>query len=96
MQDAAYIFNSDCQLVSEVKLSPSEKYVVGRSSNCNLYIQDHKLSKEQCALYSENQKWVLADLNSTNGTWQDLGAETEVTDKKIVKYNHTLMQFEFN
>jgi pSer/pThr/pTyr-binding forkhead associated (FHA) protein len=43
--------------------------VVGRAMGSDLWIDDHRLSRQHCKLEPHGKRWVLRDLNSTNGTF---------------------------
>jgi FHA domain-containing protein len=43
--------------------------VVGRALGSDLWIDDHKLSRQHCKIEPHGKRWVLRDLNSTNGTF---------------------------
>jgi len=51
----------------EVELSINE-VIIGRDEDCNLPLNDSKVSRHHAKLYCENGVWHLADLDSANGT----------------------------
>jgi MoxR-like ATPase len=51
----------------EVELSINE-VIIGRDEECNLPLNDSKVSRRHAKLYFENGVWNLADLDSANGT----------------------------
>jgi MoxR-like ATPase len=51
----------------EVELSINE-VIIGRDEECNLPLNDSKVSRRHAKLYCENGVWHLADLDSANGT----------------------------
>ena len=51
----------------EVELSINE-VIIGRDEECNLPLNDSKVSRRHAKLYCENEVWHLADLDSANGT----------------------------
>ncbi|CAG9321255.1 unnamed protein product [Blepharisma stoltei] len=71
---------------------------IGRTPNCEIQIDDTLISKIQCTIYYEDEKWILADGDleihklSTNGTWLYLNESFEIYDGMVFKSNHTLFQ----
>mgnify|MGYP000602898031 CR=1 FL=1 len=43
--------------------------LIGRRANCNVCLQDDRLSGEHAQLHYENGHWFVYDLSSSNGTW---------------------------
>jgi pSer/pThr/pTyr-binding forkhead associated (FHA) protein len=54
----------------EVEL-PSEQLTIGRSSESGLVIRDDYTSTHHAKLMLWNDRWVIQDLDSTNGTFLD-------------------------
>lgn len=48
-----------------------ESNMFGRSSSCGVWIDEPNVSRQHCKLQQDGAKWVLIDLDSTNGTWLD-------------------------
>src|SRR2546423_15045606 len=42
---------------------------MGRSLQCDLWLNDPALSREHCRIEQVDQRWFLVDLNSRNGTF---------------------------
>ena len=42
--------------------------VIGRALGCELWLDDGRLSRRHCKVHRENDRWVVTDLGSTNGT----------------------------
>ena len=43
--------------------------IIGRSSKCNISVDDQKCSGKHCKLYTQNKKFYVKDLDSKNGTF---------------------------
>ena len=43
--------------------------MIGRSSGCQLVLADHTVSRRHAELFTEDGRWLLRDLDSSNGTW---------------------------
>jgi predicted component of type VI protein secretion system len=43
--------------------------VVGRAMGCEVWLDDRRLSRQHCRIEPRESKWVLRDLDSTNGTF---------------------------
>jgi hypothetical protein len=43
--------------------------VIGRSSSCELVLADDTVSRRHAELFTEDGRWLLRDLDSSNGTW---------------------------
>lgn len=71
--------------------------VIGRGSNCDVCLQDDRLSGQHARLQYENGSWVVYDLNSSNGTWvnqrQLTGAYTLQPGDRL-GVGKTVMRFE--
>ena len=50
---------------------PSEQLTIGRSSESGLVIRDDYTSTHHAKLMLWNDRWVIQDLDSTNGTFLD-------------------------
>ncbi len=55
-------------LGKQLGLEPDADYVIGRSNNCSLVLNDGKVSRLHCRIESHGEEFVLTDLNSANGT----------------------------
>jgi hypothetical protein len=45
------------------------RLVIGRSSGCQLVLTDDTVSRRHAELFTEEGRWLLRDLDSSNGTW---------------------------
>lgn len=50
------------------KLSDGE-YVIGRRSDCQIFVPDMRVSRQHARLWREGEGWTLEDLGSNNGTF---------------------------
>jgi len=55
---------------SEVKLSEDKELIIGRSSSCDLILEDANISRNHCKIYyiPEEKSFILSDLGASNGT----------------------------
>ena len=78
----------------EVELSINE-IIIGRDEECNLPLNDSKVSRRHAKLYCENEIWHLADLDSANGTTLNNQAATVsiLQDNDVVSIGATTFIF---
>jgi len=72
----------------EISVSTSSKFIIGRSSECQLRPASQAISKKHCALEVRDGKCYVEDLGSTNGTFvnnEQLQGEREVHDGDSLK-----------
>ena len=50
------------------KLSDGE-YVIGRRSDCQIFVPDMRVSRQHARLWKQNDSWSVEDLGSNNGTF---------------------------
>jgi serine phosphatase RsbU (regulator of sigma subunit)/pSer/pThr/pTyr-binding forkhead associated (FHA) protein len=50
------------------KLADGE-YVIGRRSDCQIFVPDMRVSRQHARLWRDNEAWSLEDLGSNNGTF---------------------------
>jgi len=50
------------------KLADGE-YVIGRRSDCQIFVPDMRVSRQHARLWKEGEGWTLEDLGSNNGTF---------------------------
>jgi sigma-B regulation protein RsbU (phosphoserine phosphatase) len=50
------------------KLDDGE-YVIGRRSDCQIFVPDMRVSRQHARLWKDNEGWTLEDLGSNNGTF---------------------------
>ena len=81
-------------------ISHRKKMVIGRHSGCDIYIKDPSISKKHLLIYvdEENNKVVIEDQNSTNGTIvNDKKVEAQksikLTDNSKIKMGNIVIKF---
>lgn len=47
----------------------SEHFLIGRSTCCDLLLEDRAVSRRHAELFFREGRWILIDLDSTNGTY---------------------------
>ncbi|GAB3206270.1 FHA domain-containing protein FhaB/FipA [Marinactinospora thermotolerans] len=52
-----------------LNLSASQPIVIGRAKDATLVINDDYASGRHARIYSDNGRWIVEDLGSTNGTY---------------------------
>lgn len=75
--------------------TPDEPAVIGRSSD-QIQLTDHSASRQHAEIRPANGSWMLADLNSSNGTYlngQRIVAPAELKHGDQIKVGSTLLVF---
>ena len=73
-----------------------EKYTLGRSETCYIFIDHEKLSKMHCSFLFDNKlrQWVIRDgvdlRSSTNGTWIYMSQETKIENNMTLKLSEVI------
>lgn len=62
-------------------LTPGEKYILGRSDQADIYVDDRKASRKHAQLQFINSLWVVTDNKSTNGLYLD-GVKIQTSELK--------------
>jgi pSer/pThr/pTyr-binding forkhead associated (FHA) protein len=52
-----------------IKTKLSDHSVMGRAMGCELWLDDPKLSRRHFAIERDGERWMLTDLDSSNGTY---------------------------
>ncbi len=52
-----------------IVLESGRSYVLGRDESCDIFIDSAKISRAHLRLTFQNNKWVVTDLDTTNGTF---------------------------
>jgi serine phosphatase RsbU (regulator of sigma subunit)/pSer/pThr/pTyr-binding forkhead associated (FHA) protein len=47
----------------------AEEYVIGRRSDCQIFVPDMRVSRQHARLKKDGEAWALEDLGSNNGTY---------------------------
>lgn len=66
------VLNDENTLYFDVKQfypMTSEIIIIGRSSDCNIHIDDFYMSAHHTRIWYEDEEWHIEDMNSTNGTY---------------------------
>jgi hypothetical protein len=73
-----------------------EPVTIGRSAEANLQIADTLISRVHCVIRADDDKFVIHDLNSRNGTWVNGAKIKQVTLQlgDIIKVGDTWLTFE--
>ena len=75
------------------KLEDGE-YVIGRRSDCQIFVPDMRVSRQHARLYKEGEGWALEDLGSNNGTFINgvkvQGSTTLRNDDEILIANNRI------
>ena len=84
----------------KLSFSPKQSpFIIGRSPECQVIIDDSLLSRFHCSVEFRNDKWYIYDgvknsdgkiKNSTNGSWKYAFEDTEIVDGLTFKANHNL------
>jgi cytochrome P450 / NADPH-cytochrome P450 reductase len=72
-------------------LSPGPTYLVGRDPECDIVINDARVSWRHAALSLRAGRWVLADNGSTNGTFAESRRVDliEITAPTLIRLGHS-------
>jgi diguanylate cyclase (GGDEF)-like protein len=79
-----------------VELQLSGTYIIGRSSDCQLRIDDPTVSGKHARIFEKNGIFYIEDLDSTNGTFLDhnrMTASCELTGGEMVNFGNVLVKF---
>lgn len=74
-----------------------ETAVVGRSSQADIQLWDHAVSRQHCRLEREGGTYILTDLGSLNGTyvnWQRV-TRLPLADRDRIQVGNSLLQFAY-
>ncbi len=64
----SFLINSKTK---EKVLISARKFIIGRSDDCDLTIDDDNISRIHCSINDSDASFILEDLDSTNGTFVD-------------------------
>ncbi|MDA3850767.1 MAG: GGDEF domain-containing protein, partial [Spirochaetaceae bacterium] len=53
------------------EISPNSSYTIGRSKDCDIVLQDHRVSRVHAQLIGQKDSFLLVDKDSTNGSWME-------------------------
>ena len=82
-----------------LSFSPKQSpFIIGRSQECDIIIEDNMLSRFHCSIEFRDDKWFITDgyidnnniKKSTNGTWIFALEDTLISNGTIFKANNNL------
>jgi HD-GYP domain-containing protein (c-di-GMP phosphodiesterase class II)/pSer/pThr/pTyr-binding forkhead associated (FHA) protein len=65
----AFVIRSGAEAGRTVTVAPGQTVTVGRLTSCEVPIEDEAASRRHCALHGRDDRCVVADLQSANGTF---------------------------
>ncbi len=66
---ASLVFLAGPNAGRRYKLREPGEYILGRRSDCQIFIPDMRVSRQHARIHDERGQWVLEDLGSNNGTY---------------------------
>lgn len=86
------IFNENKEFHPIILGKNKNVYLIGRSKDSDIIIEDDFLSKINCFLYNNNSNWNIQDgdqngIKSTNGTWLYASEDFEIFDDMVFRSN---------
>ena len=75
---------------TETHLLSKPEMLLGSGQNCDIFIDDHSVSKRHLKILEEEGKWFVMDQGSTNGTYIDeerliQGKKTQILPEELVR-----------
>ena len=91
----------------KLSFNPNQSpFIIGRSTDCDVIIDDNMLSRFHCTIKYMENKWFINDgifdknknemKISTNGSWKYAFEDTAITDGMTFKANHNLFICSFS
>ncbi|MCG2680256.1 MAG: FHA domain-containing protein [Kiritimatiellae bacterium] len=73
-----------------------ERIVLGRHPNCDIILNDGAASSQHCYVARRGNRYILHDLNSTNGTQLNFQrvTEAELQPKQVIQVGATELMFD--
>jgi sigma-B regulation protein RsbU (phosphoserine phosphatase) len=68
-QHTSLIFLAGPNAGRRYKLREQGDYIIGRRSDCQIFIPDMRVSRQHARIHQEGGEWVIEDLGSNNGTF---------------------------
>ena len=65
---ASLVFQAGPNAGRRYKLGDGD-YIIGRRSDCQIFVPDMRVSRQHARIRRENQQWSIEDLGSNNGTY---------------------------
>jgi hypothetical protein len=78
-----------------IDLSAQRPSTVGRSSGCEIVLEDLSISTRHCRIELDREGWVVSDLGSTNGTYLNERpvSRRPIVNGDVVRIGETSLQF---
>lgn len=98
-RDQAYLIVLAGSMMGEMFKVGRERTIIGRGQRADIRMLDDGISREHCEIVAENEKLVLRDLNSTNGTYCKGVRVTRhelVDGDKILVGSSTVLKFTYH
>jgi hypothetical protein len=76
VKDTLCVINS----AGEMQKVEKDRFIIGRSRNCDLVISSSKVSRQHAGVSRENGDYFIEDLGSPNGVWRN---GVKITKEKI-------------
>lgn len=78
-----------------IPLGSDGPLIIGRSSRADLQIDQESVSRNHCEIVGDNNRYLIRDLGSTNGTYvnDELVEEASLRDGDQIKIGRTIMKF---
>lgn len=76
-----------------------DRTTIGRSANNDIVVQDEAVSSQHCYISRRGDRFILYDLNSTNGTTlnlQPVKTETVLQSKQVIQVGASELMFDGN
>lgn len=98
-RDQAYLIVLAGSMMGEMYKIGRERTVIGRGQRADIRLVDDGISREHCEIVIENDKLVLRDLGSTNGTYCKGVRVTRhelVDGDKVLVGSNTVLKFTYH
>jgi pSer/pThr/pTyr-binding forkhead associated (FHA) protein len=95
-KEMAYLFwrKSETELVSFL-LTGKEKIIGRDPAQCDIVLDDPRISRKHCSIFKVNSTYILQDLGSRNGTILEREKISRATlvDKSLIKLGKVVLEF---
>ncbi len=68
-QVASLVFLAGPNAGRRYRLHDKGDYILGRRSDCQIFLPDMRVSRQHARIHQEGNRWVIEDLGSNNGTY---------------------------
>lgn len=76
-----------------VVLDTNKEYSIGRTPECDIYLNDERVSRHHASLHFEDEQWVLRDMKSVNQILTNEGLVAELNIEPGVNFQIGPVQF---